>query len=277
MNISPKTFKVSWLGKFIYYTLRYRKSTIESNINIVYGSTLSKKNKQILVQAFYSHFIQSIKEIFLLYFFYKNRTQRKISIQGLEYLQHAIQQERGVLILSAHIGNIQYAPVLASKQLKKIGAFHVVLKTIKVKWLETLVYSGFSRAGISILKSQGEIKHIPKILKNNGLVFFAFDQHAKLDKNQGIAVPFFGKLAGTYRSLALFAQRYKACVVPGIVYRDSNNQHVMEFFPEILWNSEGTRQQQIKTNTQRYNEVLEQLILQHPDQWLWSHRRWKLN
>ena len=103
------------------------------------------------------------------------------------------------------------------------------------------------------------------------------DQHASLANRDGIAVEFFGEKAGTYRSLASIAQHTGIPVVPAAGFRLKNGRHVLEFHEPIVWQDQGSSQQSIYHNTRRYNQALEKMILAYPEQWMWLHRRWKLN
>jgi KDO2-lipid IV(A) lauroyltransferase len=93
----------------------------------------------------------------------------------------------------------------------------------------------------------------------------------------GIAAEFFGKKAGTYRSLASCARYTGVPVVPVANYRLPNGQHVLQFLPPLVWQECDSTQESLYVNTCAYNRALEQIILAHPEQWVWLHKRWKLN
>ncbi|HHS7963046.1 TPA: lysophospholipid acyltransferase family protein [Legionella pneumophila] len=132
------------------------------------------------------------------------------------------------------------------------------------------------RYGLTITSSISAPKKINQALRNKELVLFTLDQHAKLENKSGIAVEFFGLHAGTYRSLAFFAHKHQTPVVPVSGYRLHNGKHVIKFHPEIEWEFHVDKEQAIYRNTLRYNQMLEKLILEYPEQWWWVHRRWKL-
>ena len=114
------------------------------------------------------------------------------------------------------------------------------------------------------------------VLEKNHAVVFVLDQHASLANRDGVAAEFFGKKAGTYRSLASISRHTGVPVVPAAGYRLPNGQHVLEFFEPIVWKDYPTTQESIYRNTLAYNQALEKIILAHPEQWLWLHKRWKL-
>jgi KDO2-lipid IV(A) lauroyltransferase len=101
-----------------------------------------------------------------------------------------------------------------------------------------------------------------------------FDQHA--GPPDGIPVDFFGHPAGTFKSLALLALDTGAPVVPVSSWREPDGSHVIRFeepLPLIQCESPG---EAIRRNTRAYNAELERLLLRHPEQWIWMHKRWKI-
>ena len=95
------------------------------------------------------------------------------------------------------------------------------------------------------------------------------DQHNKVG-SKAIAVEFFGRKAGTNRSLALVARQSGAPVIPAVSYRGADGRHVMKFHPPLEWISARSPREEVYLNTLGYNRVLERFVLDHPDQWLWS-------
>ncbi len=65
--------------------------------------------------------------------------------------------------------------------------------------------------------------------------------------------------------------------MPAAGYRLPNGRHVLEFYEPIAWQDYGSVQESIYRNTLNYNQALERIILAHPEQWLWLHKRWKLD
>lgn len=87
----------------------------------------------------------------------------------------------------------------------------------------------------------------------------------------------FGKKAGTYRSLATISRHTGIPVIPAASYRLPNGKHVLEFHDPIPWKDYETTQESLYRNTLAYNQALEKIILAHPEQWNWMHKRWKLS
>ncbi|MFO2968883.1 lysophospholipid acyltransferase family protein [Legionella pneumophila serogroup 1] len=269
--------RVTLAGLFFYWFLPIRKQIVLSNIDIVFKNTATPAEKIRLAKAFYSHVASNLKELFWMNWVSSNKLNQTIEIHGLEHLQKAVDQKKGVLLLTGHLGSWELTSVLGfSRLIPQFGNFNIVRRPIKVKWLENLLFNRIKRYRIGIIDSIGAPKKINQALKNKELAVFAMDQHAQLGNKSGIAVEFFGVKAGTYRSLAFFAYKHQTPVVPVSGFRQCNGKHVIKFYPEIEWEFHAVKEQAIYQNTLRYNQALEKLILEHPEQWWWVHRRWKL-
>lgn len=262
-------------GKLMYRCFPYRKNVIQKNIEQVFGEKLSKRAKDHLVKAFYSHLGQILKETLKLRFLNEAQLQALVDVEGHEHLLHVAEKGKGVLVLTGHFGNWEFAPFGGMLQFKQFkGHFHFIRRELGWKFVEKLLFRRYHNAGLRVIGKKNALERILTALEQNHAVVFVMDQHALTVNKDGIAVDFFGKKAGTYRSLAMIANYTEVDVVPAASYRTADNRHVLKFFPPIsLIRSDDV----IHDNTLRYNQILEQIILEQPVQWWWLHKRWKLD
>ncbi len=132
----------------------------------------------------------------------------------------------------------------------------------------------FRQGGFGVLGKRGSLDAILERLEAGDLVVFPFDQHAS--PPDGIAVDFFGHPAGTFKSLAIMALATGAPVVPASSWREPDGSHVLRFEEALPLVECDKVNEEIRRNTRAYNAMLEILVLRHPEQWFWVHRRWKL-
>ena len=76
-------------------------------------------------------------------------------------------------------------------------------------------------------------------------------------------------------ALAVLAQRTGAAVVPAIPRRVGRGRHVMSLLPAVEWQEQPTREASIQHMTQVYTRIIEAAIREQPEQWLWTHKRWR--
>ncbi|MBP6917888.1 MAG: lysophospholipid acyltransferase family protein [Legionellaceae bacterium] len=264
-------------GRFAYCFLPYRRSLVLKNIDQVYGGQLSAAQKKHLAQAFYSHLLTSIKETVQLRFMSDATLRARVTVKGHERLLEIAARGQGVLVLTAHVGSWEFAPlggILNFEQFK--GHFHFIRRRLGWKFMERILFRRYYRAGLNVIPKHEALQQVKPALDQNHAVVFVLDQHATLQNRDGVAVEFFGKKAGTYRSLASLSRHTDLPVVPAASYRLPNGHHILEFYEPIVWQEYPTNQESIYQNTLAYNQALERIILAHPEQWMWMHRRWKL-
>lgn len=277
LHAQINALKVSWAGWLFYWCFPWRYKVIQANIDQVYQDNLTASQKKHLAKAFYSHLLTSVREAFQLRFMQEDHLKNKVQVKGHQHLLDIAELQKGVLILTGHFGNWEFAPlggILNFKQFQ--GQFHFIRKTLGNKTLERILFKRYYQAGLQVIPKKNSLEQVCAALDKNHAVVFVLDQHAGVSNRDGLAVEFFGRKAGTYRSLATFARNTGAAVVPAAGYRLADGSHVLEFFEPIPWQDYGDSRESLYQNTLRYNQALEKIILAHPEQWMWLHKRWKL-
>jgi KDO2-lipid IV(A) lauroyltransferase len=127
--------------------------------------------------------------------------------------------------------------------------------------------------GMRIITKWGAAPILQEVLRAGGRVAFIADQNAG---NQGLFVPFFGRLASSYKSIGLLAMRYEVPIVCGFAPRLSGRFEYELTTTDIIWPEDWADQPDpLFYITARYNRAMEQMIRSAPEQYLWVHRRWK--
>ncbi|MBL7480844.1 lysophospholipid acyltransferase family protein [Legionella bononiensis] len=273
-----QSLPISLAGKFIYRFLPYRKRLVLANINQVYSNQISDAQKIHLAKAYYSHIATSLKEALQLRFMSEKKLRNQVQVIGHEKMLAVVAQQKGVLVVTGHFGNWEFAPlggVLSFKEFQ--GQFHFIRRTLRFKFIERLLFKNYYKVGLNVIPKKNSLEQVCVALEKNHAVIFVLDQHASLANRDGIAVEFFGKKAGTYRSLATLSRHTGVPVIPAAGYRLPNGKHVLEFHDPIPWEDHDSTQEALYQNTLKYNQALEKIILAHPEQWNWLHRRWKLS
>ncbi len=272
-----RQLKPTLWGRFFYYCIPYRKQVVLSNMSQAFGDELTDKEIKKLALSFYSHVARCLKENVLMRFMSLKQIKSKARVEGLENIRDIILNNQSMLLLTGHFGNWEFAPIAGILNFEAYrDHFYFIRKAIKVEWLEKILFRRFHKAGLKIISSKNALTDVSEAMEKKAAVVFVLDQHACIRAKDGVAVDFFNKKAGTYRSLAMLANYTNAPVVPVQTYRDSNGIHVLQFHPPLLFiKSDSNRRDQVE-NTLQYNRALEQMIISHPEQWMWMHKRWKI-
>jgi KDO2-lipid IV(A) lauroyltransferase len=268
---------VSFWGRMIYKYMPYKRQVILANIERVYGNRLQDAQKKHLAKAYYSHLLKSFKEALQLRFMNEAKLRDLVEVRGHEHMLGVVAQQKGVLVLTGHFGNWEVAPIGGVLNFKEFqGQFHFIRRTLSIKSIERSLFKQYYQAGLNVIPKKNSLDKVCAALEQNHAVIFVLDQHASLVNRDGIAVEFFGEKAGTYRSLATLSRYTGVPVIPAAGYRLPNGKHVLEFYDPIPWKDYETAAESLYQNTLAYNQALERIILAHPEQWNWMHKRWKL-
>jgi phosphopantetheine--protein transferase-like protein len=262
------------LGKLIYHLLPIRRGVILSNLQRVFGANAPEAEIKRLAQAHYAHLARLLIETLRFPWLSESHRAALVRVENVEAILNAHARGLGVLVLTGHFGNWETAIAAGIGKFPQArGRFHIVRRTLQPRWLERLVTHRNRRAGFGVLPKRGSLDRFLDRLAAGDIVIFPFDQYA--GGRDGIAVEFFGHAAGTFRSLATIALATGAPVVPAASWREPDGRHVLRFEDPLPVISSEDVDEEIRKNTRAYNAALERLILRHPEQWWWIHRRWK--
>jgi KDO2-lipid IV(A) lauroyltransferase len=195
----------------------------------------------------------------------RENVHRWIRYEGLENFTAAQERGRGVLVATGHLGNWElsaYAHALMT------GPMNIVVRPLDNPRVDRLVEQRRALSGNPIIRKKEAAREILRALKAGEAVGILIDQNSSLE--EGVFVDFFGVKACANAAFVKFAHHSGAAVVPGFaLWSASEQRYILRFYPEIPMTGE------VQPDTQRVHAALEQVIREHPDQWLWIHRRWK--
>ena len=270
----PAHAEVPLAGKVLYHLLPLRRAVIMDNLRRVFGAAAPAAEIERLAQAHYAHLWRLFGEFLRFRWLSAARRAASVQVQNVETLASALDRGKGVLILTGHFGNFEVATIAGLGNFPEMhGRIHFVRRAIKPRWLDALVTRRFRRAGFGVMAKRGSLDAILERLAAGDMVVFPFDQHA--GPPDGIESEFFGHRAWTFKSLAIIALATGAPVLPAASWREPDGSHVLRFDDPVPPVENDNVSEEIRLNTRAYNAVLERLILRHPEQWFWVHRRWK--
>jgi KDO2-lipid IV(A) lauroyltransferase len=190
---------------------------------------------------------------------------RWIRTEGGEHFADALRRGRGVLFATAHLGNWELS---AFAHALITAPMYVVVRPLDNPLLDRLVERRRALSGNLPIFKKDFARAILKALASNQAVGVLVDQNASLDS--GVFVDFFGLPACAGAGFARIAAHSGAAVIPGFaLWSEAERRYVLRFYPPVEMSGDAVR------DTQALQSVLEGVIREYPDQWLWIHRRWK--
>ena len=188
-----------------------------------------------------------------------------IRYEGFEHFEQARLRGKGVLFATAHLGNWELSAFAHS--LLSVPMY-VVVRPLDNPLIDRLVARWRTMSGNRLIEKKDFARGILQALAANEAVGILIDQNASLET--GVFVDFFGIPACAGAGFARLAAHTGAAVIPGFaLWSEAERKFVLRFYPEVPITGE------VQEDTARLHAVLEGVIREYPDQWLWIHRRWK--
>jgi lauroyl/myristoyl acyltransferase len=266
---------VPWFGKLVYYLLPLRRNVVLENLRRVFADSVSELEIRRLAQAYYAHYARFFSDFMRQIFMSAERRKTWIRVENIEVPLRVHNEGKGILLLTGHFGNWEVSTVAGIRQFPEYrNLFYFVRRPLRPKLLNDFISWRFKKAGLGTLSKRGSLDQIIELLAKGAIIVNVFDQHAR--QGEGVVVDFLGHPASTFKSLALLAMETGAPVIPSYSWREPEGTHVLRFeepLPLIECEDVG---EAIRRNTRAYNAALERMLLRHPEQWIWMHKRWKV-
>ncbi len=193
-------------------------------------------------------------------------------VHGMERIQTSFTgpNKKSIFALTGHIGNWEWCNVLMGA----LGArANIIARPLDNKTLDIVVNNWRQRTGQKVISKMVSARRLLPLLKAGQSMATLLDQN--MDWYDGTWVEFFGRPACTNHGLALLAMYTKAPVFSLHCFRADDGCFDIYLGEQIPLSLSGDRTKDVWQNTQNFTKILEDIIRQKPEQWLWMHQRWK--
>ena len=252
-----------FIGKNFGNFFRKKKSIIEN----LYKSKISIKiSDNQFANNVLGNYGRILAEYPFLKDFRKNKLEQFIKIDGIENLNKIKNNNKPVVFISGHFNNFELMAMQIEKNGINLAAIYRPLNNVFLnKTMEQIRTKYICKN--QIRKGRSGTRQILENLKKGNSIALMIDQRV----TEGIKIDFFGNLASTTTIPAQIIKKYECDLVPIYIERLEKYNFKMYVSQPIAINSEKSQEEISK----HLNKILEKMILKNPDQWIWTHNRWK--
>jgi len=259
----------SILGKVIGPFFR-SKNIIKQNIKIGLGSLDTKKEEEI-INGMWSNIGRTFSEYIFLKNFKLNKTGfSHIKIIGTEYLDEIKKSDKPVVFFSGHFANFELMAMELNKFGIKLAAIYRPLNNFFLNPLMEYLRIKYI-CPIQIPKGVSGSREIIKKIKDGYSIALMVDQRV----SEGPRISFFNKEAHTTTIPTQIALKYNCKLVPIYIERKNGINFEMIIHKPYEITKTGIHEEDLKNNSLKINENIEKMIIKKPNQWIWTHNRWK--
>jgi len=252
------------LGAIWYHVLPIRRRVVARNLALALPDVPLARRRAI-ARGTFAHVATVVLE--LLWSSRRTPVQlgRLVEVHGLDRYRVVREQGRGVVAATAHLGNWD---LLGCSQAGAGVPLTIVTKTLSSPRIDRLWNRSRLASGLRLAAASGSIAQVIRSLRRGEVVGLVVDQRCPASEG-GVRLPFFGHAAWTTIAPAVLAARTGAAILPVMTFRRRDGTHV------VLVGEEIERRATAPATMAHVNSILERWIRNHPDQWLWLHRRWR--
>lgn len=242
-----------------------RKNT-ETNLALCFPD-ITAGSREKMIRSSLRHDAYALAEIAPFYTWSAQKLNQVVDEPDTAILQSALSEGKGTLLCAPHFG----AWELLGQYLSQRHAMHVLYKPSRHTAVDNVLLPGRTRFGLSLHPTTASgVRGLHKALTDNGIVSILPDQEP--DAAGGEFAPFFGQPALTMTLLTRLARKKRVPVLLTAAIRNTGErrfQIVYERLGDDIYNSDAT------IALACMNAAIERLARSHPEQYLWSYRRFR--
>ena len=241
------------------------KIVCKNNLSKVFPK-LTKLEQEKIIKSMWTNYGKIFAEYPFIKKYKKSNNDNNIIIENQEYLDKIRNDKDPVIFISGHFNNFELMAMSIENYGIDLAAIYrplnnVFLNPLMEKLRKKYICKNQIKKGIS------GTKELLRHFKNGSSIALMIDQRV----SQGIECNLFGTKALTTTIPAQFSKKYNAKIVPIYIMRTATNSFKLSVYEPLEFNNSET----ISSITLKLNKILEEMILINPDQWIWTHNRWK--
>ena len=257
------------LGSLAHLLAGSRKNICRDNLTQSLGSDLSDTEIKEITRRVFRNIGRTMVEFSRFGVTSKDRIKEIVIGDGIDNIEEAFNKGRGGIITTAHFGCWEM-----------LGAWfgcmgypmNFLVGTQHNAKVDNLFIEFRKSMDVGIIPLKSSIRGVFKALKGNNLVGLVADQHT----GSGLPIDFLGRKAAAAKGPASFAVKIGSPVLPYLMRRESFDRHVIMAGKPLYPDKNNDPEKEINRITIECNKFFEEGIRKYPDQWMWTHRRWKI-
>lgn len=249
-----------------YYLWGYRKKIIRQNMQTAFPEkSINEINK--LIYDFYIHFFDILFETTKGYSLKQEKLAKRIEIENLEFTLKLFEENKNIIFVSGHGGNWEWASYVSPYYFKH--KINVLYKPLTNKYVDKYIIKHRQKNNTHLISMYESSKAFIGNEKPYAVVLLADQRSIPHDK--GVKVNFLNRTTYFQPGAEIFSKKYNAVVVFWWLERVKRGYYKTKLIP-YTFEPQKTQREEI---TKAYINFLELKIKENPQNWLWSHNRWK--
>ncbi len=239
------------------------KKVIKKNLDIFSQNVPDIDQKKIIEAMWKNYGMTFIEYIFLNYF---RKQNSHITLEGYEIISKIIEEQKPVIFISGHFANFELMSMEITKRNIPLATIYRPLNNFFLNpFMEYLREKYVCKNQIK--KGIKGVRETINYINTNHSVALMIDQRV----SEGEKIDFFNYSSLTTTLPAQLSIKFDLDIVPVFIKRTKENDFVLKFQDKISPRNFSNKIDLSK----KLNDVLEKMVIKNPEQWIWTHNRWK--
>jgi len=253
----------------IYYFFAFRdRRMVTDNLRTIFPEKSGEEISAIRLRVFHN-FAKYLVDFLRFKKLDKDYIRDNVKIINIGYMQEGLRQGKGVILLTAHLGNWELGGIVVPQLGYPLLGVALPHKSKKV---DKFFNDKRESKGLGVLPLGNAAKGCLKALTRNQLLALVGDRDFT---NKGRVADFFGKPAIFPEGAAVFSLHTGAMIVPTFMLRNQDDTFSLVMDKPLQFSLSGDRDKDIDTIISQSKAVFERYIRAYPDQWYMFRRFWK--
>src|SRR5262245_13009933 len=256
------------LAAIVYRFNRQGRINVQRNLRRIMGEQSSEVEIERRSRLTFDYILYNYFDLFRLPHLDGQIVEKLVTVVGWENVEAALSQGRGIVMTSAHLGNIE---IVLYAMLRRGLAITIPVERVRPSELFDYITTLRSSQGLKLIPVDGPLLELSRTLKRGGVVGLAGDRDIT---GSGQEVNFFGYPARLPDGHIRLALKAKAPLVLGFSRRNPDHSYFAYFLPPFFPTPSATEEEQISAGFQFIVNELEKAIRQNPEQWVITVSIW---
>ncbi|MBE3090188.1 MAG: lysophospholipid acyltransferase family protein [Actinobacteria bacterium] len=264
----PLTYLIASVSARILFNLNINVDALKTNVANVLNLDKNDREVTAIARKIFINWFVTVADFLKHTRVSKEKLKQRIEITGLENLDKALEKGKGVVIFTAHIGNVEWGACRVAAE-----GYNICVAGLHRPYEPNNKFFESRRLakGVGVVYVNKSLLNIFRILKNNEIIAIAADWDSQRTAH---VHNFFGKKAYIPSGPVEIAMKSGASLIPCCIYRKNKYNHFMELEKPLELETEGEKKELIDINTAKMAKVLQKYIKEHLDQWEMFHDIW---